>query len=88
MQTEDKVKSEYFELLRFESVGADPARFKECLNCASWLRKWLGKIGFEAELLYPERPAEGAPPPPPVLFAERRGDEGAPTVLVYGHYDV
>jgi acetylornithine deacetylase/succinyl-diaminopimelate desuccinylase-like protein len=26
--------------------------------------------------------------PPPVVFAERLGDEGAPTILFYGHYDV
>jgi len=84
---EDGVLGEYMALLRYESVGADPAHLRDCVSCASWLRKWLGALGFEAELLYPER-ENGAPPPPPVLFAERRGSEGATTVLVYGHYDV
>ena len=46
---EDKVLSEYFELLRYESVGADPSHLRDCVSCASWLRKWLGALGFSAE---------------------------------------
>lgn len=91
---EEKVKNEYFELLRFESVGADPAKLGDCVGCASWLRRWLGEVGFECELLYPQSPSasssEGAAKmlPPPVLFAQRNGSEGMPVVLIYGHYDV
>lgn len=89
MKMEDSVRKEFFELLSFESVSADPAKFKDCLNCASWLRKWLGTLGFEGELLYPsQKPDAGECPPPPVLFAERKGDENASTVLFYAHYDV
>lgn len=84
---EDKVLSEYFELLRYESVGADPSHLRDCVSCASWLRKWLGALGFSAELVYPKQEPGGALPPP-VVFAERRGGESAATVLVYGHYDV
>jgi amidohydrolase len=86
---EENVQNEYFELLKFESVGGDPSKFRECLECASYLRRWLGKIGFEGEMLYPESgSASNGAMPPPVLFAERKGDEGAPTILFYGHYDV
>ena len=87
---EEAVLGEWCELLRFESVGADGARLKECVSCASWLRKWLQKLGFDVELLYHQRGefAADAQLPPPVIFAERKGDEGASTVLVYGHYDV
>ena len=86
---EESVQSEYFELLKFKSVGADPECFRDCVDCASWLRRWLGKLGFEGEMLYPEvSAASGGRMPPPILFAERKGDEGAPTLLVYGHYDV
>ena len=84
---EDKVLSEYFELLRYESVGADPSHLRDCVSCASWLRKWLGALGFTAELVYPKQEPGGALPPP-VVFAERKGGEAAATVLVYGHYDV
>ncbi len=81
------VRDEYFELLSFASVGADPARFKDTLNCAAYLRKWLLKLGFSAELLYPPPAAEGLPPPP-VVFAELKRAEAGATVLFYGHYDV
>ena len=84
---EDKVLSEYFELLRYESVGADPSHLRDCVSCASWLRKWLGALGFSAELVYPKQ-EPGGTLPPPVVFAERKGGEAAATVLVYGHYDV
>lgn len=78
---EDAVRSECFDLLRFESVGADPTRLRDCVNCATWLKKWLQGLGFSGELLSEKFS-------PPVVFAERRGCEDAPTVLIYGHYDV
>ena len=78
---------DYFELLRFPTVGADPARLRDCVQAATWLRKWLKSIGAEAELVLPK----GAPDPAtsvPVVCGELKGDAGATTVLVYGHYDV
>lgn len=78
---EDAVRNEYFELLRFESVGADPAKLRDCVNCATWLKRWLEHLGFAGELLNEKFS-------PPIVFAERRGCENSPTVLVYGHYDV
>lgn len=83
---EENVLKEYFELLRFPSVGADPLRLKDCVDCAMWLKGWLERIGFRGELLMP--PVRDGKAAPPVLLAERPGAEGAPTVLVYGHYDV
>lgn len=83
---EENVLKEYFELLRFESVGADPMKLRDCVNCAMWLKTWLEKQGFAGELLMP--PVEDGKAAPPVLFAERKGAEGGPTVLLYGHYDV
>ena len=85
---EETVLAEYFELLKFETVGADPSQLRACVACATWLKRWLAKLGFSGELLYPNLAGMDAPPPPPVLFAERAGDEGAPTLLFYGHYDV
>ncbi|MBR1921856.1 MAG: M20/M25/M40 family metallo-hydrolase, partial [Kiritimatiellae bacterium] len=84
---EEKTLAEYFELLRFESVGADPAHLHDCVACASWFRRWLARLGFSVELVYPDG-EKGVSPPPPVVVAERKGGEGAATVLVYGHYDV
>ena len=80
---EKEIEKEYFELLRFESVGADPSKRRESAACASWLSRWLGNIGFAAEIIVPE---DGSAPG--IVFAERAGAEGAARVLVYGHYDV
>ena len=72
---------DYFELLKFPTVGAEQNCLRDCAACATWLKKWLKTIGAEVELL-----TEGFAPP--VVFAELKGAEGAPTVLLYGHYDV
>lgn len=80
---EQSIRDEYFELLKFPSVGADPAHLKDCTACAQWLKTWLAKLGFGVELMLPEKGFA-----PPVVFAERPGDEGMHTILVYGHYDV
>ena len=78
--------AEYFELLKFPTIGADPMHLRDCVQCAMWLKRWLEKIEADVELLLPE--GSGLAPTPPVLYAERPGDEGAATVLFYGHYDV
>ncbi len=82
----DTVKEQYFELLRFESIGADPLKLRDCAECANWLKRWLEEAGFKGELLMPD--IKDSKASPPILFAEKKGSEGAPTVLIYGHYDV
>ena len=83
--TSDWLKSsdskDYFELLRFPTVGAEKEHLRDCVQCATWLKKWLEKIGAEAELLTADFN-------PPVVYAELKGQEGAMTVLLYVHYDV
>ncbi len=83
---EETVQKEYFELLRFKSIGADPARLRDCADCALWWKKWFTKLGFTAELIMP--PIEKGTVAPPILYSEQRGTDGAPTLLFYGHYDV
>ena len=84
-ETGDWLKSsdskDYFELLRFPTVGAEKEHLRDCVQCATWLKKWLRAIGAEAELLTADFN-------PPVVYAELKGKEGATTVLLYGHYDV
>ena len=80
----ETILKEYFELLRFPTVGAEPMRLKDCVNCAMWLKKWLTPQGFAVELMQAPKMLGT----PPILFADRKGDEGAPTILFYGHYDV
>ncbi|MBP5285894.1 MAG: M20/M25/M40 family metallo-hydrolase [Kiritimatiellae bacterium] len=76
---EDSVRAEYFELLAFESVGADRSKLRETLACAMWLKAWLEKLGFSVAL-------KSDSFSPPVIVAERKGE--GKTVLFYGHYDV
>ena len=78
------ILADYFNLLRFPTVGTDPVHLKDCVQCALWIRDWLKPLGFAGELVQ----AEGMAGAPPILFAERAGAPDAPTVLFYGHYDV
>ena len=88
---------DYFALLKMPTVGADPRHLRDCVQAATWLKRWLKGIGAEAELILPEekgrgkreegRSAESATSVP-VVYGELKGEEGATTVLVYGHYDV
>ena len=94
-ETQDWLKSQdskdYFELLRFQTVGAEPIHLRDCVQAATWLRKWLKGIGAEAELVLPKQSLSGSAAkqtPVPVVFGEIKRAEGAPTALVYGHYDV
>ena len=80
----ETILKEYFELLRFPTIGAEPMRLKDCVDCAMWLKKWLAPQGFAVELMQAPKMLGT----PPILLAERKGTEGAPTVLFYGHYDV
>ncbi|MGD0897798.1 MAG: dipeptidase [Thermoguttaceae bacterium] len=68
------------ELLRIPSVSADPARRPDMERAARWIADHFRAIGLSAEIL------PGAHPP--LVYAESPPVAGAPTVLVYGHYDV
>ena len=71
---------EWQAFLRIPSISADPAHDGDCRACASWLMDHLGALGLKTELL--ETPGK------PVVYAFYQGEEGAPTVVYYGHYDV
>jgi len=65
----------------FPSVSADPRRIGQVRACASWLAELLAGVGLdEVEVA----PSGGHP----VVLAAWRRLPGAPTLLVYGHYDV
>ncbi|MFO1038699.1 MAG: dipeptidase [Geminicoccaceae bacterium] len=68
-------------LLRFPSIGVDPAYEAETKACAAWLAETLQVIGLEAAV----RPTAGRPM---VVAHDRSAPAGAPHLLYYGHYDV
>ena len=76
-----RIFDELFEFLRIPSVSARSEHDADTRRAAAWLHDKLAKIGFTTETI----PTAGHP----VVLAEwRKAPAGAPTVLVYGHYDV
>jgi acetylornithine deacetylase/succinyl-diaminopimelate desuccinylase-like protein len=74
---------EVFELLRIPSVSADPAHAQDVRRAGEWVRDFVRAGGGEAELQEGDRH--------PLVVGEFRAShdaESAPTVLVYGHFDV
>ena len=72
--------------LRIPSVSTDAAHDGDTRRAAEWLAADLRRIGLATvEIL-----ETGTPDSPghPVVYAETAARAGAPTVLVYGHYDV
>lgn len=72
--------NELCELLRIPSVSADPAHRDDLVRAADWVAERFHRMGFAAEII----PTAGHP----LVYAESPPVPGAPTVLVYGHYDV
>ena len=70
------------DLVRIESVSADPARAGEVRRSAEAVRDLFAAEGFEAEIL---SEAGGAPA---VVAHKRSAKPDAPTVLLYAHHDV
>ncbi|WP_199589816.1 dipeptidase [Lujinxingia litoralis] len=78
---EARFLDELFEFLRIPSVSTDPENAADVRRCAEWLIEHLQGIGLSTVELH-ETPGH------PIVYAEHLGKEGAPTLLVYGHYDV
>jgi acetylornithine deacetylase/succinyl-diaminopimelate desuccinylase-like protein len=72
---------ELFDFLRIPSVSARSEHRPDMQRAATWLANNLRAAGLDTEIL----PTPGHPV---VLGEWRKAPAGAPTVLVYGHYDV
>ena len=75
-----RIHDELFDLLRIPSVSARSEHAGDVRRAAEWVRDALARIGFEASI----NETDGHP----IVLGEWRKAPGAPTVLVYGHYDV
>ena len=76
----DKFERDLCDLLRIESVSADSSRRGEVRRAAQWVADQFRGLGLPVELV--ETAGH------PIVCAETPFVAGAPTVLVYGHYDV
>jgi acetylornithine deacetylase/succinyl-diaminopimelate desuccinylase-like protein len=74
---------ELYELLRIPSVSADPERQGEVRAAAEWVAAFARRAGGDAEVVdWDGRPLVKGE------IAASSDVESAPTVLVYGHFDV
>jgi len=76
----ERIHQELFEFLRIPSVSAKSDHNADTKRAAEWVKSSLDKIGVAAKIY----PTKGHP----VVVGEWRKAAGAPTVLIYGHYDV
>ena len=75
------VRRDLEDLVRIESVWADPARHSEVQRSAEAVAKLLSEAGFgEVQIV-----SEGGAP---AVIARHPAPPGAPTVLLYAHHDV
>jgi len=77
----DRFLSELLDLLKIPSISADPAYANSVRQAAQWIANHLKQAGADEVRL--EETAGF-----PIVYGEKMIDPNAPTVLVYGHYDV
>ncbi len=80
-RTAEARQASYLEFLRIPSISALPEHAPDIRRAAQWIVDELTRIGFEhAEV--------GETAGHPVVYADWLHAPGAPTILVYCHYDV
>ncbi|MGH7524010.1 MAG: M20/M25/M40 family metallo-hydrolase [Gemmatimonadales bacterium] len=75
-----RLLGELDELLAIPSISTLPVNAGDCRRAADWLVDHLRRLGCAAKCL------DG--PGHPIVWAESPKVAGAPTLLIYGHYDV
>jgi acetylornithine deacetylase/succinyl-diaminopimelate desuccinylase-like protein len=77
----ERFLQELLSLLRLPSISADPNYQGEVLNTANAVAEFLTKAGATGVKVHPTAGH-------PIVYGEKIISSTAPTVLVYGHYDV
>lgn len=78
---EERFLNEWFSLVRIPSISAEPAHKADMIACAERWKELLLEAGVdEARIM----PSAGNP----LVYAEKIVSPEAPTILIYGHYDV
>ena len=79
--TREARHASYLELLRIPSISTLPEHAGDCVRAAEWIAAELTRIGFDHVEV---APTAGHP----IVYADWLHADGAPTILVYCHYDV
>ena len=77
----DRFLTELLDLLRIPSVSADSRFQADMVRTAEFVRDRLLEAGADRVEIFPT-------PGHPIVYGEKLVNPAAPTVLVYGHYDV
>ncbi len=80
-QNQERFLQEMIDLLKIPSISAKSEHKEDMLHCAEAVKKSLLDAGCEKAAVMP---TQGYP----VVYGEKIISKDAPTVLVYGHYDV
>ena len=80
-QNNERFLQELFSLLRIPSISSESAHKADMYRCADRLVELLKEAGADRAAVY-ETTGH------PVVFGEKKYNPKAPTILVYGHYDV
>jgi acetylornithine deacetylase/succinyl-diaminopimelate desuccinylase-like protein len=72
---------DYKEILSIPSISTEKEHSMDILRAAEWLAAQLRNLKMQEVQLFPTAQS-------PVVYGESLGFPGAPTVLIYGHYDV
>ncbi len=79
-----RIRQDLEDLVRIESVSADPARATEVQRSADAVAALFRADGFEDTKVVSAREDGGAP----AVLARKPAPDGRPTVLLYAHHDV
>jgi acetylornithine deacetylase/succinyl-diaminopimelate desuccinylase-like protein len=77
----ERFTKELSDFLKIESISTDEAFSEQVVKAAKWAGEHLRSIGIENIKLLPTGGH-------PVVYGDWLKKPGAPTVLIYGHYDV
>jgi acetylornithine deacetylase/succinyl-diaminopimelate desuccinylase-like protein len=80
-KNKEKNLSALKEILMIPSISTDPAHVGDIRHAAEWMAGQLRTLGMQKVQIFPTTKH-------PIVYGEWLGAEGAPTVLLYGHYDV
>jgi acetylornithine deacetylase/succinyl-diaminopimelate desuccinylase-like protein len=80
-ENKQRFLDELLDLLRIPSVSADSSHKPDMMKCAEAVKENILKAGCDKAQVCPTAGH-------PIVYGEKIVDPSAPTVLVYGHYDV
>jgi len=80
-KNKDRFLAEFKEILSIPSVSTDPVHADDVRKASEWMAAQLRALGMQKVQIFPTALH-------PVVYGEKLDVPGAPTLLIYGHYDV